>query len=29
VEYSHHEAGPSTAEIDIRHADALKMAETA
>jgi glutamine synthetase len=27
VEYSHHEAGPSQHEIDIRHADALKMAD--
>ena len=26
VEYSHHEAGPSQHEIDIRYADALKMA---
>ena len=27
VEYSHHEAGPSQHEIDIRHADAMKMAD--
>jgi glutamine synthetase len=27
VEYSHHEAGPSQHEIDIRYADALKMAD--
>src|SRR3954469_10580312 len=27
VEYSHHEVGPSQHEIDIRHADALKMAD--
>ena len=27
VEYSHHEVGPSQHEIDIRYADALKMAD--
>jgi glutamine synthetase len=27
VEYTHHEAGPSQHEIDMRHADALKMAD--
>jgi len=27
VEYSHHESGPSQHEIDIRYADALKMAD--
>jgi glutamine synthetase len=27
VEYSHHEAGPSQHEIDIRYADAMKMAD--
>lgn len=27
VEYSHHEAGPSQQEIDLRHADALTMAD--
>jgi len=27
VEYSHHEVGPSQHEIDMRHADALKMAD--
>ena len=27
VEYSHHEVGPSQHEVDMRHADALKMAD--
>jgi glutamine synthetase len=27
VEYTHHEAGPSQHEIDMRHADAMKMAD--
>lgn len=27
VEYSHHESGPSQHEIDMRHADAMKMAD--